>query len=147
MIQADPQTKSDLEACVKDKADKDKLIKTLQDENATLLREKGQGGGGEIVVSIEGTALTVKSNKTGGGTFTPVDDKVAAAASKEFLDVVAKSRGAIQKCYEQALKKDASIQARTITLRVSATFSNAGVYKSSAFDPSLGAAFDECMRT
>jgi len=32
--------------------------------------------------------------------------------SKEFLSVVAKSRGAIQKCYEQALKKNTACRPR-----------------------------------
>jgi hypothetical protein len=44
----------------------------------------------------------------------PLDDKVAKEASKQFIDVVGKSRGAIQKCYEQALKKDTSLQAKTV---------------------------------
>lgn len=138
----DPQTQSDLDACKKNLADKDQRISALQDENAELMRK--QGSGAEIVVSIEGNALTVKPY-TGGGT-PPVDDKVAAAESKEFLNVVAKSRGAIQKCYEQALKKNTGLQARTVTLSVSASFSNAGAYQNSSFTPSLGDTFDNCIK-
>ena len=81
------------------------------------------------------------------GEVRPIDDKATAAASKEFLDVVAKSRGAIQKCYEQALKKNTGLQAKTITLSVSASFSNAGAYKSASFSPSLGDTFDNCIKT
>src|SRR6476620_1799862 len=113
-----PQTQADLDQCKKTVDEKDKLIKAEEEENARLMREKGSGG--EIVVTIEGNALTVKPAT--GGAVHPIDDKVAAAASKEFLDVVAKSRGAIQKCYEQALKKNSAIQAKTITLVVSASF-------------------------
>jgi len=102
VVKADPQTQSDLDNCKKNLDEKDKLIKAEEEENARLMREKGSGA--EIVVSIEGNALTVKPGKP--GEVRPVDDKVAAAASKEFLNVVAKSRGAIQKCYEQALKKN-----------------------------------------
>jgi len=144
VIKPDPQTKADLDSCLTAKAAKDQLCKSLEDENARLMREKGSGGG-EIVVSIEGNALTVKPGKP--GEFRPIDDKVAGEASKQFIDVVAKSRGAIQKCYEQALKKDSSLQARTVTLTVSASFSLAGAYKTSSFAPSLGSAFDECIRT
>ena len=143
VVKPDPQTKADLDQCQKDKAEKDKLIKAVEEENARLLRN--QGSGAEIVVSIEGNALTVKPGKP--GEVRPIDDKATAAASKEFLDVVAKSRGAIQKCYEQALKKNTGLQAKTITLSVSASFSNAGAYKSASFSPSLGDTFDNCIKT
>lgn len=143
VVKPDPQTKADLEQCQKDKAEKDKLIKAVEEENARLLRN--QGSGAEIVVSIEGNALTVKPGKP--GEVRPIDDKATAAASKEFLDVVAKSRGAIQKCYEQALKKNTGLQAKTITLSVSASFSAAGAYKSASFSPSLGDTFDNCIKT
>ena len=132
VIQPDPQTKADLDQCLKDKAEKEKLIKAEEDENARLMREKGSGT--EIVVSIEGNALTVKPG--GPGEVHPVDDKVVGEVSKEFLNVVAKSRGAIQKCYEQALKKNTGLQAKTVTLSVSASFA-----------PSLGDSFDACIRT
>ncbi len=139
----DPQTQSDLDACKKNLDEKDKLIKAEEEENARLLREKGSGA--EIVVSIEGNALTVKPGKP--GEVRPVDDKEAAAASKEFLDVVARSRGAIQKCYEQALKKNTGLQARTVTLTVSASFAQSGAYRDAAFSPSLGDTFDACIKT
>ncbi|GEM_PF-1333320 len=145
VVKPDPQTKADLDACLTAKSAKEQLCKSLEDENARLMREKGSGGG-EIVVSIEGSVLTVKPGKPGDPT-PPIDNKMAAEASKQFIDVVAKSRGAIQKCYEQALKKDSSLQARTVTLTVSASFSQAGAYKTSSFAPSLGSAFDECIRT
>jgi len=145
VVKPDPQTLSDLEQCKGALSEKDKRIATLQDQQAECLR--GKGSGSEIVVVIEGNALTVKPSG-GGGTYTPpVDDKVAAAASKEFLNVVAKSRGSIQKCYEQALKKGAASQAKTITLTVEATFTNSGQYRDSSFNPSLGDAFDTCIKT
>jgi hypothetical protein len=142
VIKPDPQTKADLDQCLKDKAEKEKLIKAEEDENARLMREKGSGA--EIVVSIEGNALTVKPGAP--GEVRPLDDKVVGEASKEFLNVVEKSRGAIQKCYEQALKKNTGLQAKTVTLQVSASFT-AGLFKSSNFAPSLGDTFDNCIRT
>ncbi len=143
VVKPDPQTQADLDQCRKDKDEKDKRIAALQDETAQLMREKGSGA--EIVVAIEGNALTVKPSNGPGNP--PVDDKAAAAASKEFLDVVARSRGAIQKCYEQALKKNTGLQARTVTLTVSASFSNTGSYQTSSFAPSLGDTFDNCIKT
>jgi hypothetical protein len=143
VIQPDPQTKAELEQCLKDKAEKDKLIRAEEDENARLMREKGTGT--EIVVSIEGNALTVKPGLP--GETRPIDDKAVGAASQEFLAMVARSRGAIQKCYEQALKKNTGLQARTVTLSVSASFAPTGEFKSSNFAPSLGDTFDACIRT
>ncbi|HEY0484350.1 MAG TPA: hypothetical protein VGD37_42815 [Kofleriaceae bacterium] len=142
VIQPDPQTKADLDQCLRDKAEKDKLIKAEEDENAQLMREKGKGA--EIVVSIEGNALTVRPG--GPGEVRPIDDKAVGEASKEFLSMVEKSRGAIQKCYEQALKKNTGLQARTVTLSVQASFAS-GQFKSSNFAPSLGDTFDACIRT
>jgi hypothetical protein len=143
VVKQDQEMVSNLEACKSSLTEKDKRIAQLQDENADLM--KGKGGSNEIVVVIEGNALTVKP-PTGGGA-PPVDDKVAAAASKEFLNVVAKSRGAIQKCYEGALKKGTASQAKTITLTVEASFTNAGQFRESSFNPSLGDAFDSCIKT
>lgn len=140
----DPATEAELKKCQEAKDQKDKLISTLSDENAKFQREKGSGA--EIVVSIEGNALTVKPARPGEPAH-PIDDKVAGEASKQFIDVVAKSRGAIQKCYEQALKKDTTLQARTITLTVSASFSQAGAYRDANFSPSLGSTFDTCIKT
>ena len=144
VVKPDPQTQADLDKCKSNLDDKDKLIKAEEEENARLMREKGSGA--EIVVSLEGNALTVKAPPAGGAPH-PIDDKQAAAASKEFLDVVARSRGAIQKCYEQALKKNTGLQAKTVTLTVSASFAQSGSYRDSAFAPSLGDTFDACIKT
>src|SRR5258705_1636247 len=143
VVKRDPQPQSDLDKCQKALAEKDKLIKAEEDENARLMREKQ--GGGEIIVAIEGNVLNVKPGKP--GEIHPVDDKVAKEASKQFIDVVGKSRGAIQKCYEQALKKDTSLQAKTVTLTVSASFGQAGAFKGMSSAPSLGDTFDNCLRT
>ena len=142
-LKPDPKTQADLDQCKKNLDEKDKLIKAEEEENARLMREKG----GEVVVSLEGNCsqLTVRPAKP--GETHPVDDKVAAAASKEFLNVVEKSRGAIQRCYEQALKKNSGMQSHTITLNVSASFTNQGAYRDSSFSPSLGDTFDNCIKT
>src|SRR4029078_5889213 len=79
VIQPDPQTKADLDQCLKDKAEKNKLIKAEEEENARLMLEKGTDA--EITVSIEGNMLTVKPGKP--GEVRPLDDKVVGDASKE----------------------------------------------------------------
>jgi hypothetical protein len=143
VVKPDPDTLRDLEVCKKTLEDKNKLVQALQDENARLMRGPT---GSEIVVAIEGNMMTVRPAKP--GEVRPLDDKAVAAASKGFEDLVQKSRGAIQKCYEQVLKKDTNLQARTVTLTVSATFSNQGAYQGSSFHATqnLGDTFDSCMK-
>ncbi len=68
---------------------------------------------------------------------------VCRAGSKSLLS---KSRGAIQKCYEQALKKDTNLQARTVTLNVSASFVPGGQFQRLSFTPVISEAFDQCMQ-
>src|SRR5215510_4495371 len=81
VVKPDPQTQADLDQCKKNLDEKDKLIKAEEEENARLMREKGSGA--EIVVTIEGNSLSVRPAKPGEAP-RPVDDKVTAAASKEF---------------------------------------------------------------
>ncbi|MEJ7601428.1 MAG: hypothetical protein WKG01_26225 [Kofleriaceae bacterium] len=138
----DPQTKSDLEICQKNSLEKDKLIKDLEAANTKL---QMQGSGGEVVVVIEGDLMTVKAGKPGDPR-PPIDPTAATAAAKEFENLVKKSRGAIQKCYEQALKKNSGLQSKTITLTVFASFAQTGAYKNASFSPSLGDAFDQCIQ-
>ena len=142
--QPDPQTEKDLEICKTNLNEKNKLVASLQESN-TQLQMKGSAA--EMVVSIEPSGaqcnLTVRPPRP--GEVHPVDDKVAAAASAEFYAVVNKSRGAIQKCYEQALKKSTGLQSKSVTLTVSATFAK-GAYQNGSFAPSLGDTFDNCMR-
>ena len=117
-------------------------IKQLTDDNAAC--QLKNGGSGEIVVTIEGDALKVKPGHGG----TPgMDDATTAKQSAAFLDMVQRSRGAIQKCYEQALKKNSGLQARTISMKLSAKFSASGDFSGSSFNPSLGDTFDNCLRT
>lgn len=143
VVKPDPETERELDICKKTLEENKKLAQALQDENARLMRGSE---GSEIVVALEGNLFTVRPGKP--GQTRPIDDKVVAAASKEFYDLVAKSRGSIQKCYEQVLKKDTNLQARTVTLTVQATFTGQGAYQSSSFhaSQSLGDTFDSCMK-
>lgn len=145
VVKIDPATQTSLDNCKKDFDEQKKLIATLQEQNTQL--QGKQPVAGELVVTIEGDILKIKPSQ-GGGTPVgpPPDNKAALAASTEFLNVVRKSRGAIQKCYEQALKKTTGLQSKTVTLTVSASFSQQGAYKNANFSPSLGDTFDTCIR-
>jgi len=137
----DPETVKDLEACKAAKTEKDKLITALQDDNAKLQNKKSCS---EVVVSIEGGNFTVKPGQAGEAP--PIDSKVAEAGAREFTEVVEKSRGSIQKCYEQALKRSSGLGSQTVKLTVEATFSPSGAYQSLTSSPSLGEPFDGCLR-
>jgi hypothetical protein len=139
-----PETLAKLDNCNRALTEKDKLIKDYEDRLAKYDRDKAQPN--EILVAIEGDAVVIKQRTGGGGGAPPVDDKIAAALTQDFLGQVKRSKGAIQKCYEQALKKNTGLQASTITLKLSASFAAAGTFQKTSFNPSLGDTFDACLR-
>ncbi len=143
-----PDTVKRLASLESQMGEKDTLLQTLRDENARLEREGGGvvAGGTEYTFLIEGDALTLKAKRGGGGGEAAVDDATATALSAQFLDVVQKSRGSIQKCYEQALKKSTGLQGRTVTLKLSASFTAAGAFTKVSFSPDLPDVFDTCLR-
>lgn len=138
-----PETIDRLDKCKQTVDQKQKLITDYEAEIARL--QRGSTTGGEIVLTIEGDVLKVKPGAAGSAP-PPLDDKASQAASARFVDLVSRSRGAIQKCYEQALKKNTGIQGRTISLRVSASFAASGSFQSSNFSPSISDNFDSCMK-
>lgn len=128
-------------------AEKDTYIQKLRDQNAEL--ERGgvsPGGPGEWVFTIEGDALVIKARPTGGGG-PDIDEGTATKLSEQFITLVQRSRGAIQKCYEQALKKSTGLQARTVNLKVSASFGSGGKFSKVTFSPELPDVFDTCLRS
>ncbi len=138
-----PETLKALEICRNN-------MKELEQRKAELderVRKLETGAlDGDVVVRIEGDAFEITgkgpSGRAGTGT-AAVDDK---ALYEAFLSNVNGSRGAIKKCYQQALKNNASLQARTVTLNVNVRFSTAGKAAGSSFAPQISSSFDECMR-
>jgi hypothetical protein len=144
-IQIDPQTQKDLDACNQNLKTKQDVITQLQDENTKL--QTKQPVASEVLLAIEGNVLTVKPGTGGGVATRPLTDAASIAAGNQFIDLVRKSRGAIQKCYEQQLKKTSGLQSKTITLTVKASFTPAGAYQAASFSPSIGETFDTCMKS
>jgi hypothetical protein len=140
VTKADPQMVKDLADCRRNLDEKDKYIAKLQEENTRLQMQKG---GGEVVVVIEGGNATVRAGQTGNQ---QIDPKVAAAGATEFLGIVEKSRGSIQKCYEQALKKSAGLHGQEVNVTVQATFTPQGALSGASSAPSLGEPFDGCLK-
>lgn len=137
----DPETAKQLTECRQKLADREKDTARLLDENTRLQMQKG---GGEIIVKIEGGNMTVRAGQPGGTL--PIDERAAAAGAQAFIDVVERSRGSIQKCYEQALKKSAGLHNQEVNLTVYATFTPQGAVASSHSAPLLGEPFDGCIK-
>jgi hypothetical protein len=145
VVKDNPEIASKLTACDVKSAEKDKVIVDYEAQLAKL--KLASGGSTDFTIVLEGDALTIKSRPASGGSTPPVDDKVAIELSQKFIDMVRKSRGSIQKCYEGALKKNSSLQARTISMTVTAKYGSAGDVSKASFRPdTLGTAFDSCMQ-
>lgn len=140
-----PATLAKLEDCTAQLgklADKDKLIASYEAEIARL--RLASEGAGTYTFVLEGDVWAKKSKPAGAGS--GLDDKAADALTQEFIALVGRSRPPIQHCYEQALKKNSGLQARTVTLKVEASFAAAGTFAKASFRPDLGDAFESCMR-
>jgi hypothetical protein len=143
-IQDNPQTKADLDTCTAALADKTAMNTKLLDENATLLKGNTQNAPSELNVVITGDVLTVKPGAAGGTpAFTP--SPASIALTNTFIDIVRKSRGSFQKCYEGVLRKRGDMQSHTQQITVTASFEKQGVYKNAVFQPSIDATFDNCV--
>lgn len=134
-----PETLVKLKQC-QDQVDKDKKSR---DELASQLVEL-QGASKELVVRFEGDVLTIEPSK-GGAAQAPLDPKVSEKLSKGFLTRVQKSRGTIQKCYEQMLKKNSALGSKTISLKIYATFSGSGEFQKLELNPAMDRAFETCI--
>ncbi|MBX3161280.1 MAG: hypothetical protein KF773_35285 [Deltaproteobacteria bacterium] len=147
----DPKTAQDLQGCRSTLSEQKKVIDELKSTNAQLALKQGagSGSGAELVVSIQEDgpgkcSLVVKPPQPGEVRYA-VNDKAAEAGAAEFYSLVNRSRGEIQKCYEQVLKKNTGLQSKEQTLIVSASFANGAIQGTPVFTPSLGGAFDSCM--
>jgi hypothetical protein len=135
----DPDTERLLAECKRDKEELAKLTTELQATNTQLQMKKNT-----IIVKIEGGAMTVGPDTPGG--VMPIDKAVAEAGAREFIGIIEKSKGSIQKCYEQALKKSSGLASREVMLTVYATFNPQGAVSSADSDPKLGEPFDGCIK-
>jgi hypothetical protein len=143
VVRDSPAVLAKLESCTRSLAEKDSLKQAYEKRIAELeMQQSGQA----VTVTFEGDLFSVKTTKSAGNA-PPVDEKVAAKLSEDFFKQVAGARGAIQKCYEQALKKNSGLQARTVTLRLSAKFAPSGEFQNLQFTPSLGETFGSCLQS
>jgi hypothetical protein len=146
----DQKTVGDLNTCKTTLGEKQKVIDELKNTNGQLILKQGAGSGsgaGEVLVTIqpEGNQCKLVVTPPKVGEYYAENPKVLEQRAAEVFKFVNMSRGEIQKCYEQALKKNSGLQSKEQTVYINATFGNGGIQGSPSFDPSLGGVFDSCM--
>lgn len=142
VVQDNPETLRNLDDCQKNRAEKDKYIKQLEERLAEHeLRQANQ----ELLVTITGNDIVLKA-KDGS---TPPAAGDGRAPTKEqitsFVKQVEDSRGSMQRCYQNELKKDSNLQARSVTVNIQVQFTATGKVGKANFRPSVASSFATCM--
>lgn len=145
VVKDNPQTAESLAQCQSNLQEKVLYINTLN-EAITKLESAGAADG-EVVVRIEGDVLEIIAGK-GKGPHGPKDPK-GNAKDTELYDAFVKrvrgSRGSIKKCYQNALKKNAALGTRTVTLAIGVQYKTSGTVKKASFTPRVSEQFNQCM--
>ena len=143
-----PETVAAMDKCQQSVTEKDGYIKDLEAKIYDLEKQAKASEGNEIVVAITGDTIEIKKGKDKGPN---VKNNGPAAADedlyKAFVNHVRKSKGSIQRCYTNALKKDSGLQAKTITLKLSVRFKADGKVSKATFTPRISDSFNTCMST
>lgn len=143
-----PETLNTLKMCEANLQEKVAYINTLN-ERITELESAGTGASTDdavVVVNIEGEAMVVTSGKgpngrTGDATGNAKDTELYEA----FVAQLKRSRGAIKKCYQAALKKNSALSAKSITLKIGVDYKTSGQVKAAHFSPTVSDQFEKCM--
>lgn len=139
-----PETLAALTGCQDSVKSKDDYIKQLEQRLADLELQLSQAKD-EVTVTFSGNEMTISgegpSVRQGG----PVkaDQELFAAFDKQ----VQGSRSAMQRCYQNALKRDTSLQARSITMTIDVRFTATGKVSKANFRPGISDAFVSCMNS
>jgi hypothetical protein len=140
-----PDTLRKLEDCKTLTAEKDKRIEQLEKDVAEL---KAQAAG-EVTINIAGDGTWVIKGGSGPNTAgrppDPRGNAKDAELYKAFLNHVNVSRSAIKKCYQNALKKDSSLDQRAITLTITVRYSSSGKVQTVGLDKRISDTFSACM--
>lgn len=138
-----PETVAALDECRSKLGDKDKYIADLE----ARLGEAGSGE--EVLVRVEGDLLTVtggpgpSQRKSGGGKpSVKVDDE---KLYKAFLGAIRLSKGAMQRCYQNALKKHQDLQAGKTMVTIRVNFASTGKATGASVNPKVDSDFASCM--
>jgi hypothetical protein len=142
-VEDSPQTLAKLSDCEQANRDKDEYIKELHARVVEL-----EMNAGDVVVTLQGDAFTVTGGKGPNvRAARPTGETDDNALYQSFINSVNASRAGMTKCYENALKRDTGLQARTVTLNIQVRFTTAGKPGTITLDPRISEAFDACMQT
>jgi VCBS repeat-containing protein len=134
----DPETTKKLDDCEKSLKEKDAYI-------ATLTKQITDGTATTVTVNITGEAMKI----SGKGPHELAEGEVGSADDAKlyeaFVASLRRSRGSIQKCYQNALKNNATLQARSVTLNIEVQYKTSGSVTDARFSPRIDESFDRCM--
>lgn len=147
VVEENPELVSKLAVCEKTLLQKNEYIEML---------EGGDGADGEegegVVVNIEGGGFNITAGVSKGpNSKGKTGDNAVRGNAKDaelyagFVKALKRSRGSIKKCYQSALKKNSSLQARTVTLKINVSYKTSGDVSRSTFNPRVSEQFDSCM--
>ena len=120
-------------------------LKEKQEYIASLEKRIQEMEGEMVTINCTGEAMKVvgkgpnERTKPAGGN---ADDLKLYEA---FVAALQRSHGSIQKCYQVALKNNATLQSRSVTLNIEVQYKSSGDVSSSSFSPRIDASFDQCM--
>lgn len=145
VVEDDPETLENLTACETNLKEKVEYINTL---NTRITELEGGSTEGAVVVNIEGEVMEIKAGVSKGPNTSAKDPKGNAKDAElyeAFLTQLKRSRGAIKKCYQSALKKNSALSARTVTLKIRVDYKSSGKVKGASFSPRVSEQFNQCM--
>lgn len=141
-----PETIADLSRTTNLVNEQDKRIKQLEARVAEL----AAGACEEVVIRVDGDAVSVVTGKGPSGVSRPKDptgDARDAELYNAFRDQVQSSRGAIKRCYQNALKKDSSLEQRTITVNITVKYKSSGKVSDVMLDKRVSDNFAACLES
>jgi hypothetical protein len=133
---------AELAECGKARANQQATIVELQDELAKR---------GEELEAERAKLAELEKRLDGGKPERPSRPEVRgdagdAALYEAFVAALRRSRGSIQSCYQAALKRDGSLQARTLTLDIEVDYLTSGKVRGASFAPRVSGGFETCMK-
>jgi hypothetical protein len=120
-------------------------LKEKQEYIASLEKRIQEMEGEMVTINCTGEAMKVvgkgpnERTRPAGGN---ADDLKLYEA---FVAALQRSHGSIQKCYQVALKNNATLQSRSVTLNIEVQYRSSGEVSNSSFSPRIDASFDQCM--
>jgi len=120
-------------------------LKEKQEYIASLEKRIQEMEGEMVTINCTGEAMKVvgkgpnERTKPAGGN---ADDLKLYEA---FVAALQRSHGSIQKCYQVALKNNATLQSRSVTLNIEVQYKSSGQVSNSSFSPRIDQSFDSCM--